>query len=59
MKRGISTIYQELDLVPGLTVTENIFLGHELATAGFSRRAGGDAAGATLLARLGHREVSP
>src|SRR5919107_294265 len=25
---GISTIYQELDLVPGLTVAENLFLGH-------------------------------
>ena len=35
---GISTIYQELDLVPGLSVTENIFLGHEVATAGLIRR---------------------
>ena len=26
---GIATIYQELDLVDGLTVAENIFLGHE------------------------------
>src|SRR6187401_3298837 len=29
MKLGIATIYQELDLVGGLTVAENIFLGHE------------------------------
>ena len=28
---GIATIYQELDLVAGLTVAENIFLGHEPA----------------------------
>ena len=35
---GISTIYQELDLVADLTVTENIFLGHELSTAGFTQR---------------------
>ena len=35
---GISTIYQELDLVPDLSVAENIFLGHELATGGFSQR---------------------
>ena len=26
---GIATIYQELDLVDGLSVAENIFLGHE------------------------------
>ena len=35
---GISTIYQELDLVPGLTVAENIFLGHEKSRAGLVRR---------------------
>ena len=28
---GIATIYQELDLVDGLSVAENIYLGHELA----------------------------
>ena len=39
LKQGIATIYQELDLVDWLSVAENIFLGHELATAGFSQRA--------------------
>jgi len=29
---GVSVIYQELDLVPQLTVAENIFLGHEPRT---------------------------
>src|SRR5437868_9059941 len=29
MKYGIATIYQELDLVEGLSVAENIYLGHE------------------------------
>ena len=29
MKIGVATIYQELDLVDGLTVAENIYLGHE------------------------------
>jgi ABC-type sugar transport system ATPase subunit len=29
---GIGAIYQELDLVPQLSVAENIFLGHELRT---------------------------
>jgi ribose transport system ATP-binding protein len=31
--RGIATIYQELNLIPELTVAENIFLGRELRTA--------------------------
>ena len=38
MRLGISTIYQELDLVPELNVTENIFLGHEVSRGGFSQR---------------------
>jgi len=29
---GINTVYQELDLVPSLTVAENIFLGKEIIT---------------------------
>src|SRR5690606_37354274 len=36
---GIATMYQELDVVDGLTIAENIFLGHELSRAGFTRRA--------------------
>jgi ribose transport system ATP-binding protein len=31
---GISVIYQELSLIPALTVAENIFLGQELTTRG-------------------------
>jgi len=59
MDLGIATIYQELDLVEGLTVTENIFLGHEKTRFGFSqRRAAAREAGA-LLRRLGHPEISP
>jgi ribose transport system ATP-binding protein len=59
MDLGIATIYQELDLVEGLTVAENIFLGHERARFGFSRRAESTRAAAGLLARLGHPEISP
>jgi ribose transport system ATP-binding protein len=59
MRRGIATIYQELDLVDGLTVAENVYLGHELSTAGFSQRADAQRATADLLARLGHPEISP
>lgn len=29
VRAGINTIYQELDLVPDLTVAQNLFLGHE------------------------------
>ncbi|MBC2933313.1 sugar ABC transporter ATP-binding protein [Nocardioides sp. zg-1228] len=57
MGLGISTIYQELDLVPDLTVAENIFLGHELSTAGFSQRAETLRRTRELLARLGHSEI--
>ncbi|WP_245565986.1 sugar ABC transporter ATP-binding protein [Thermocrispum municipale] len=59
MDLGIATIYQELDLVDGLSVAENIFLGHEPRTAGFVRRHAMRRAAADLLARLGHPEVDP
>ncbi|MEV5608638.1 sugar ABC transporter ATP-binding protein [Streptomyces sp. NPDC052225] len=60
MRLGIATIYQELDLVEGLSVAENVFLGHEPTSAGFVVR-GRDARAATaaLLKRLGHGEISP
>ncbi|MET9800582.1 sugar ABC transporter ATP-binding protein [Streptomyces sp. NPDC006368] len=60
MRLGIATIYQELDLVEGLSVAENVFLGHEPTAAGFvvrGRRA--RAATAALLRRLGHPELEP
>ena len=59
MKAGIATIYQELDLVDGLSVAENLFLGHERARCGFLRRAETDRAARDLLTRLGHPEISP
>ena len=59
MKRGISTIYQELDLVPGLTVTENVFLGHEVSAGGFTRRGEAADRARKLLTRLGHGEIDP
>ncbi|MGW7199514.1 sugar ABC transporter ATP-binding protein [Streptomyces chryseus] len=58
MRLGIATIYQELDLVEGLSVAENIFLGHEPTTAGFVVRGRQSRASATaLLERLGHAEI--
>ncbi len=38
MAHGIVTIAQELAIVPNLTVAENVYLGAEIATAGFVRR---------------------
>jgi ribose transport system ATP-binding protein len=59
LRLGIATIYQELDVVDGLTVAENVFLGHELSTAGFSRRREAARRTRELLASLGHPEISP
>ncbi|GAA1634547.1 sugar ABC transporter ATP-binding protein [Georgenia ruanii] len=56
---GVATMYQELDVVDGLTVAENIFLGHELARGGFLRRSEAHARTRDLLRRLGHREIAP
>jgi ribose transport system ATP-binding protein len=56
---GIATMYQELDLVPGLSVAENVFLGHEPAAAGFVRRGAQARRTADLLRRLGHPEIPP
>ncbi|MFB9315725.1 sugar ABC transporter ATP-binding protein [Nocardioides plantarum] len=59
IKAGIATIYQELDLVPGLTVAENVFLGHEMSSGGISRRGATNKRVREILARLGHGEISP
>jgi ribose transport system ATP-binding protein len=60
MRLGIATIYQELDLVEGLSVAENVFLGHEPTTARFVvRTREGRTAAAALLKRLGHPEIDP
>lgn len=54
-RRGISTVYQELSLVPQLTVAQNIFLGRELVigSGGILRRAAMEAEAARLLGLLG------
>jgi ribose transport system ATP-binding protein len=59
MRLGIATIYQELDLVEHLSVTENIFLGNEVATRGFIRARDARTRAAALLKRLGHPEIDP
>jgi ribose transport system ATP-binding protein len=59
LRLGVATIYQELDLVAGLSVATNIFLGHERSAFGFSRRGEMNHAARELLGRLGHPEISP
>jgi ribose transport system ATP-binding protein len=59
MSLGIATIYQELDLVPGLSVADNIFLGREHSRLGIARPAAAQRTAAELLTRLGHPEIRP
>jgi len=59
IRLGFATIYQELDLVEGLSVAENIFLGHEHARLGFVNRTAGNRAARQVLERLGHGEIRP
>lgn len=56
---GIATMYQELDVVDGLTIAENIFLGHELSRGGFTKRSEAAKQTRELLRRLGHAGLSP
>ncbi|NRQ51586.1 sugar ABC transporter ATP-binding protein [Aeromicrobium sp. YC3-14] len=56
---GIATIYQELDLVDGLSVADNIFLGHERARGGVTRDAEMNRTARELLQTLGHPEIRP
>jgi ribose transport system ATP-binding protein len=59
LRTGIATIYQELDLVDGLSVADNIFLGHEDTRGGFTRRAEMNRSARELLRTLGHPEIRP
>jgi ribose transport system ATP-binding protein len=59
LRLGVATMYQELDLVPGLSVADNIFLGHERARFGFTRISQARAEAARLMARLGHPGIRP
>jgi ribose transport system ATP-binding protein len=60
LKRGVATIYQELDLVEDLSVAESIFLAHEPRRGGLLldlEKMYRDSA--ALLARLGHDGIPP
>ena len=57
--RGIATIYQELDLVPHLSVANNVFLGHERKRGPLLNRAAMHSETEALFARLGNEGISP
>lgn len=59
LKMGIATMYQELDVVDGLSIAENIFLGHERSRGGFTDRRTAARETRQLLNRLGHGDLSP
>ncbi|AMV47647.1 sugar ABC transporter ATP-binding protein [Paraburkholderia caribensis] len=50
---GVSTIYQEFNLIPGLSVAENIFLGRERISRGLLDAASMRSEAKALLARIG------
>ncbi len=50
---GVAVIYQEFNLVPGLTAVENIFLGQEVTRAGFVAQKQERKRAAALFKRLG------
>ena len=50
---GVAVIYQEFNLVPGLTAVENIFLGKETTKGGFISRKQERSHAAKLFQRLG------
>ncbi len=52
-RAGVAVIYQEFNLVPGLTACENIFLGQEPTRAGFVAQAQERRQAAELFQRLG------
>jgi len=52
-RAGVAVIYQEFNLVPGLTAVENIFLGQEVTRAGFVAQKQERTRAAELFKRLG------
>ena len=53
VRAGINTIYQELDLIPDMTVAQNLFLGHEPLRGPFVARRQRDRLAAAAIARVG------
>lgn len=58
-KHGIAIIHQELNLIPNLTVAENLFLGRELRRFGVLQQRAMRARAREWLARVGMQALSP
>ncbi len=58
-RQGISIVYQELTLVPHMTVAENIMLGREPATAGIVDRKAMKGRVREVLEFVRHPEITP
>jgi ribose transport system ATP-binding protein len=59
LKRGVATIYQELDLVEDLTVAQSVFLAHEPRRGPFLDLDRMSREASALLSRLGHDGIPP
>jgi ribose transport system ATP-binding protein len=59
LSAGVATMYQELDLVADLSVSANIFLGHERRIGPLLDRRAMRRDATELLARLGHATLDP
>jgi ribose transport system ATP-binding protein len=59
-RRGIGTVFQELTLLPWMSVAENLLIGHEPRSAfGLIRRAALAPEAEAVLARLGIHHIDP
>jgi ribose transport system ATP-binding protein len=59
LRRGVATIYQELDLVEDLTVAQSVFLAHEPRRGPFLDLDRMSRETSVLLGRLGHDGIPP
>ncbi|WP_238445610.1 sugar ABC transporter ATP-binding protein [Salsipaludibacter albus] len=57
LQAGLATMYQELDLIDGLTVADNIFLGHEKSRLGWIDTRSSNKRAREIMQRLGHGEI--
>ncbi|MBA2514724.1 MAG: sugar ABC transporter ATP-binding protein [Solirubrobacterales bacterium] len=59
LQAGVAVIYQELSLVPEMSVAENMYLGHMGTRMGFLDRRGARREARQLLSRVGLEQLDP